>query len=80
MGYKPITLTPKKTELKNSIHQLLSLTFVPTPTDDGPSCFDELLEVIPDEVEDIAEYFEKNYIRGSHPRNNRRRPRYETSL
>jgi len=79
-GLQADYINTEKPEVKNSIHQLLSLAFV--PTDDVPSCFDELLEVIPDEVEDIAEYFEKNYIRGSRPRNNRRprRPRYETSL
>jgi len=54
-GLQADYISTEKPEVKNSIHQRLSLAFV--PTDDVPSCFDELLEVILDEVEDIAEYF-----------------------
>ncbi|KAE8740956.1 hypothetical protein FOCC_FOCC013530 [Frankliniella occidentalis] len=51
---------PDNRELKDGVHMLLSLAFV--PVEDLPTAFDELREVLVDDLLDIADTFEKTYI------------------
>jgi hypothetical protein len=44
------------------VHQLFNVAFVPVEV--VLRSFDALLIVLPDELVDLAEYFEKYYVRG----------------
>ena len=72
---------PDNRELKDGVHMLLSLAFV--PVEDLPATFEVLREELVDDLLAIADDFEKTYIQVRRPRraaNPRRapsvRPRY----
>ncbi|KAK3922325.1 PKS-NRPS hybrid synthetase [Frankliniella fusca] len=71
---------PEHRDLKDGVHMLLSLAFV--PVEDLPAAFEELRNDLVDDLLDIADTFEKTYIQVRRPRraaNNRPpsvRPRY----
>jgi hypothetical protein len=45
------------------VHQLFSLAFVPVEDVDVLQSSEVLLDVLPDKLADLAEYFEKYYVR-----------------
>jgi len=66
---------PDNRTIKIGTHQLLRLASV--PVEDLEETFETLLDNLPDELVDVAEQFEKTYIRGARARGRRRatRPR-----
>lgn len=67
---------PDDRSVKEAVHQILSLAFVPPA--DVEEVFAELREVVPDTLLNILDYFDDNYVRGRRLRGHRRaqRPRY----
>ena len=67
-------------DVRNGVHHILSLTFV--PVDDVPEVFDEFYDILPENLLEIADYFDASYLRGRRGRGRRRvvAPRYAPSL
>ncbi|KAK3932645.1 FLYWCH-type zinc finger-containing protein 1 [Frankliniella fusca] len=71
---------PDDRSVKEGVHELLSLAFVPPA--DVEEVLAELREVIPDTLLNIVDYFDDTYVRGRRLRGQRRaaRPRYAPEL
>ena len=53
---------PTDREIKNAVHMLLALAFV--PAEDEVTTFEELKNAVPDEMLPLFEYFDETYVSG----------------
>lgn len=72
LGLQAAYINPENRELKIAVHCMLSVAFV--PPDDVEEVFDALAETLPDNLQDLADYFERVYIKGIRRRRGRRTP------
>ncbi|KAK3929190.1 FLYWCH-type zinc finger-containing protein 1 [Frankliniella fusca] len=79
-GLQVASRDPDDRSVKEGVHELLSLAFVPPADVEGVLA--ELREVIPDTLLNIVDYFDDTYVRGRRLRGQRRaaRPRYAPEL
>jgi len=69
-GLQQAYADPENREIKIGLHQMLSLAFV--PVEDVEETYDILYDELPDELLDVADKFEKTYVRGMRARGRRR--------
>ncbi|KAK3931037.1 GPI ethanolamine phosphate transferase 1, partial [Frankliniella fusca] len=73
---------PEDRSVKNAVHSLLALAFV--PLDDVVDTFIALDRSLPAALREVSQYFDETYVRGPRARRQRRgvaqRPRYDPAL